>query len=230
MRSFGVMLVPGGSPPPGLPADASALVIDVLRATTTLTYALRNGCARVIPVATPEEGLERAAHFAGAVLGGERDGKVIPGYHLGNSPLEYTAERVAGRTLVFASTNGSRALIAASGRRRVLAAFVNLSAAVNRVRDARDVLIVCSGKLGRFSLEDAACAGAIAVRLRALGARPLGAEARLVETLAPRDAADAQAIVQGSSHGRYLRRLGPEFARDVEACAQVDVIGEAFEV
>jgi 2-phosphosulfolactate phosphatase len=184
----------------------------------------------VIPVATPEEGLRQAARFPGAVLGGERDGKVIAGYQLGNSPFEYSADRVGGRTLVFASTNGSRALLAAGGRRRVLAAFVNVSAAVDRVRDAREVLIICSGKLGRFSLEDAACAGAIAVRLRALGARPLGAEARLVETLAPRDAEETRAIVQGCSHGRYLRRLGPEFARDVEACAELDTIAEAFEV
>lgn len=230
MRTFGVMLVPDAAPPAGLPADAPALVIDVLRATTTLTFALANGAAGVIPVATAEQGLAAAARTPGAVLGGERDGKVIPGYHRGNSPFEYTADRVSGRTLVFASTNGSRALLAAGGRRRVLAAFVNLSAALERVRGAHDVLIVCSGKLGRFALEDAACAGTLALRLRALGAEPRGAEARLVETLAARDAADARAVVQGCSHGRYLRRLGPEFARDVEACAAWDTMEQAFEV
>jgi len=236
VESFAVLLTPHAAP--GSPAalrladpGTVALIVDVLRATTTLTVALRNGAAGVIPAATPEEGAALGRQHPGALLCGERDGRVLPGYDLGNSPFEYAAERVAGRTLVFASTNGSQALLLARGaRERVLAAFVNLSAAVERVRGARHALIVCAGKLGRFALEDAVCAGALASRLRALGARPGNAEAELVEALAPGDAAAAHALVQGASHGRYLRRLGPEFARDVEFCAQLDSIPEAYAV
>ena len=79
-------------------------------------------------------------------------------------------------------------------------------------------------------LEDAGCAGAIGRRLRALGAEPLNPEARLVERLAPEGEGEVRALVQGSSHGRYLRRLGARFARDVEFCARLDAIDRAYAV
>ena len=236
MDSYLVVLTPV-APPSGAAADvlhdptAPALIVDVLRATTTLTVAMGNGAARVLPAATPEEGLALRERHPEALLCGERGGLVLPGYDLGNSPFEYVPERVKGRTLVFASSNGSQALRFAAGRHeRVLAAFVNLSAAVERVRGARRVVVVCAGALGRFALEDAACAGAIAVRLRALGAKPLNPEARLVESIAPRDAGEVRAVVQGSWDGRYLRRLGLGYARDVEFCARLDAIDRAFAV
>src|SRR5262249_59076667 len=117
------------------------LIGDVLRATTTLTVAMTNGAARVLPASTPDEGLALREQHPGALLCGEREGFVLPGYDLGNSPMEYTPERVARKTLVFASTNGSQALRLAGGQsERVLAAFVNLSAAVERVRRARRLL------------------------------------------------------------------------------------------
>ena len=122
MESFAVLLTPRvapGSPAALRLADPGtvALIVDVLRATTTLTVALRHGAAGVIPAATPEEGVALGRQHPGALLCGEREGRILPGYDLGNSPFEYTAERVAGRTLVFASTNGSQALLLARGAR-----------------------------------------------------------------------------------------------------------------
>jgi len=236
VRSYAVLLVPRPA------ADAAtarrlaapgttAAIVDVLRATTTLTIARQNGAARILPALTPEEAFALRDRHPGALLCGERDGRIVPGFDLGNSPLEYESARVAGRTLVFASTNGSRAMALAAGAgRRVLAAFVNLAAALERLAAARDVLIVCAGKLGRFALEDAACAGALARGLRARGFRPANDEARLAESLAPADAAATHALVQGCSHARYLRRLGPEFARDVEFCARLDAVAAAYEL
>ena len=223
---------PAAAPAPDSPGrDATAIVIDVLRATTTLTVALANGATRVIPAGTVEEGFALRREHPGALLCGEREGLLIPGYDLGNSPLEYASQRVAGRELIFASTNGSQALrLAERARRRMIAAFVNAGAVVESVAGASEVWLLASGKLGRFSLEDSACAGWL---IRALAARGFAAEgpaALLASSLAPGDAAGVRATLEGSSHGRYLRSLGGAFARDVEFCARLDLIGAAFEV
>ena len=211
-------------------SGACAVIVDVLRATTTLTVALQHGAVRVVPAATPDQARRLRDRMPGSLLCGERDGRRIEGFDLGNSPFEYEAATVMNRSLVFASTNGSLALLAASrARRRVLAAFVNLSPVVERLRAERDVAIVCAGKLGRFALEDAACAGLLCQRLRERGAWLAGASARSAHSLAPRDAGEVRALVQGSAHGRYLRSLGSEFARDVEFCARLDVVDRAFE-
>lgn len=222
------------APPAGWPRDARActgVAVDVLRATSTLAAAFQNGAVRVIPAATPDEARALAQAHAGALLCGERDGRRIEGFALGNSPSEYGPDVVRGRTLVFASTNGSLALRAIAGcGRRWIAAFVNATAAARALAGASFVLVVCAGKLGRFALEDAAFAGGLCATLEEEGARLEGEAARLVRALAPRDAGEVRALVQGVSHGRYLRRLGGEFARDVEWCARLDAIGQAFEV
>jgi 2-phosphosulfolactate phosphatase len=159
---------------------------------------------------------------------GEREGRIVPGFDLGNSPFEYTAERVAGRTLAFASTNGSHAMRAIAGcGRRLIASFVNATAVTEALARRPLVRIVCAGKLGRFALEDAACAGWLCEQLARRGARLEGPEAHLALRLAPRDAGEVRALVQGSSHGRELRDLGPEYARDVEFCATLDALDRA---
>jgi phosphosulfolactate phosphohydrolase-like enzyme len=89
---------------------------------------------------------------------------------------------------------------------------------------------VCAGKLGGFALEDAACAGLLAAKLKARGATLDGAAASLAERIAPATAAEVRALVEGASHGRYLRMLGAVFARDVDWCAGLDRIDRAFEV
>ena len=218
---------PAQSPGPG----AFAAVIDVLRATTTLTFARSNGAARVLAAGTVEEAFQMRATNPGALLCGERDGRRIPGFDLGNSPLEYTREAVAGRALIFASTNGSQALrLAATARTRLLASFVNASAVAERLARGDEVWLVAAGKLGRFSLEDAACAGWLIRALAGRGFAAAGAAARLALAAAPADAAGVRATLEGCSHGRYLRSLGGAFARDVEFCARLDSIGEAYEV
>lgn len=223
-----VRLTPGDV---AVPARATAVVVDVLRASTVLTVARAHGAARVVAAATPEEARARRAGLPGALLCGERDGRRLPGFDLGNSPFEYDRATVAGRVLVFASTNGSPALRAAAHARRIVAgAFVNAEAAAAAVAADEEVVVVCAGRLGGFALEDAACAGRLVARLAARGARAAGAAAALALALAPRDAAATRALVQGSAHGRYLRSLGPDYARDVEFCAGLDTLAAAFEV
>lgn len=225
------LAAPGAASGPGAPGrDACAVVIDVLRATTTLTFALLRDAGSVAPLLEPEEALAMQ-RTDGALACGERDGRIVPGFDLGNSPFEYTEERVRGRRLAFASTNGAVAMLwARAARRRVLAAFVNLSAVADRVHHESHVVIVCAGKLGRFALEDAACAGLLVERLVSAGASAEGPAARLARSLAPRSADEVRGIVEGCSHGRYLRRLGPAFARDVAFCGELDSVGTAFDV
>ena len=218
-----VALVP---PAPGaLPADACAVAIDVLRATTTLAVARMNGAARVVPFATPAEALAYRSRTPATLACGEREGRIVEGFDLGNSPREFTRERVNGRSLAFASTNGSRALLAASRcRRRLLGSFAALTATVEALATERDVWLVCAGKLGRFALEDAACAGTIAARLAASGGTLANDEAMVCMSLACDDAAAVRSVVTGSDHGRWLASLGDAFAADVDYCATVDTL------
>ena len=214
-----------------VPRGSVAVVIDVLRASTTLTVGLANRARDVIPVATPEEALELKRREPDALLCGERDGRKIPGFDLGNSPREYAAEVVSGRTLIFASTNGSLAMIRARpARRRLLGCFLNANAVVESLAGEDRVALVCAGKLKRFSLEDAAFAGWVTERLAARGARVEDESARFARRLAPRDRFDVRALLEGSSHGRYLRALGPEFRRDVALCATLDHMDQVFEI
>ena len=216
-----VALVP---PAPGaVPADACAVAIDVLRATTTLAVALLNGAARVVPFATPGEALDFRRRTPGALACGEREGRIVEGFDLGNSPAEFTRERVNGKPLAFASTNGSRALLATSRcRRRLLGNFIALSATVAAIERESHIWLVCAGKLGSFALEDAACAGAIAARLAAGGAELESDTACLAATFAPRDADDVRALVTGADHARWLASLGESFVADVSFCATLD--------
>lgn len=142
-------------------------MIDVLRASTTMITALANGAERVVPVADVEAA-RRLARACGpaALLGGERGGVRLAGFDLGNSPREYSAARVAGRTIVITTTNGTAALAAARGAREILvAAIVNRAAAAAAIRRLagadEDVHLVCAGTDGRVSAEDVLAAGAI---------------------------------------------------------------------
>jgi 2-phosphosulfolactate phosphatase len=135
-----------------------AVVIDVLRATTTIVHALAAGCTVVRPCAEVEEACELADRMrAGRVLlAGERGGSPLAGFDLGNSPGEFTARVCSGTTLVLTTTNGTRALVRAAEAERVLvAAFVNYSAVCEQLRqDARPLHMVCAGTEGDVALED----------------------------------------------------------------------------
>jgi 2-phosphosulfolactate phosphatase len=177
-------------------SGVAAVVIDVVRASTTIVTALAHGARGVVPVATLEEAAARACDWpGGALLGGERGGAPPPGFDCGNSPAEYTASRVGGRPIVFTTTNGTRALVAVeAAKRTAVGGFVNATATLRWLaREPTDVLLVCAGETGRFCLEDATCAGLLAERLRA--ARP-GASVS--------DAAQAAGIL----YARYAGDLG----------------------
>jgi len=157
-------------------AGRAVFVIDVLRATTTICAALHHGARAVVPVSSAEEAT-RLAQTLGpedVVLAGERGSERIPGFALGNSPLEMVESAVRGKTLVMTTTNGTAALLAAQAASETyVAAAANLALAGARAhelwRERKDLIILCAGRESRFALEDAYAAGRLAYE--ALGRR-----------------------------------------------------------
>jgi 2-phosphosulfolactate phosphatase len=203
-------------------------VIDVLRAATTVATALAAGARAVIPFESVEETVVRAKAYArGAVkLAGERRMLRVEGFDLGNSPREYTADAVAGRTLLYSTTNGTAALTATHGARRVyFAAFVNAAATAAAVRQAmlpdEPVLIVCSGHERRLALEDVVCAGRL-VRGIAEGRADMvrGDGARVAEATERPFVGGIGSVAYEAMHARSLAAAG--FEADVEACLTLD--------
>ena len=166
---------------PGEIGDAAfrgkaVVVIDVLRANTSIAYARANGAEKLIPTASIEAATRLATSLdrATTLLCGEREGRPISGFDLGNSPLEFTNETVAGKTLIMTTTNGTETIARLDGAREiVVCSLVNVSAVARYLREESELSIACSGKLGAFSLEDAVCAGSLIVRLRDLGVGPV---------------------------------------------------------
>jgi len=152
---------------PGELAGGTVVVIDVLRASTTIAHALAAGCREVIPCLEIDDARQTAARLppGTAVLGGERGGLPIEGFAVGNSPDECHAGSVGGKSLVFTTTNGTRAMLACRLARRVLVgAFVNLSAVCRRLADdagASNVHLLCAGTRGQITREDVLFAGAV---------------------------------------------------------------------
>ena len=151
-------------------SDKTAVVIDVLRATSSMLTALAAGASRIVPVAEVDEAraLKAQLHTGSVVLGGERDGLQIDGFDVGNTPQEFTADRVRGKTVVMTTTNGTRAILLAMPAREVyIAALVNVAATARHLAEHTrgDVVLVTSGTQRRISYEDALCAGAIVERL-----------------------------------------------------------------
>ena len=153
-------------------AGGTAVVIDVLRATTTIVYALDAGAKQFVPCLTIADALAAAEPFSRdeVLLAGERDGLPIEGFDLGNSPAEFTPERVERKTIVFTTTNGTRAINhARSADEVVLAAFVNAAAVVRRLVDREHVHILCAGTDGKMGDDDVLLAGMLVERLQREG-------------------------------------------------------------
>jgi 2-phosphosulfolactate phosphatase len=211
----------------GIPlTGVTAVVLDVVRASTTIVTALAGGARAVVPVATPDEAraIGRQGEAGQVLVGGERGGAPPPGFDCGNSPAEYTPERVRGRRVAFTTTNGTRALLAVEGARRIaVAGFVNATAVARwAAAEAGDVLLVCSGERGRFCLEDAVCAGLLVSRLASEG-RPLTDAARASWALWDRYRDDLDAMLADAAWAQALVAQGR--GADLPLCVAVDVYG-----
>ena len=201
-----------------------AVVVDVLRATTSIVVAFQHGCRSVLPVASAEEAQRARAAAPAAILAGEHGGQRIPGFDLGNSPREFSRDVVGGRDVILATSNGTKTLRAVGGGRMVaIGAFQNRSAVGDwLVARGADSLIVCSGYEGGFSLEDAVCAGAIVDRaVNVASGLTLGDGARACRVLWERFGSDLPRLLPETAWGQRMLSMG--FGPDMEACARVDV-------
>ncbi len=203
----------------------TVLVIDVLRASTSIVAALVNGCEGVVPVASAEEAHRRAAALprGTVVIAGERRGEPLAGFDLGNSPLEFIAERVRGKTVIMTTSNGTQALLAARGAAAVgVAGLVNLGAAAAwALAGGRDVTLVCAGERGAISVEDHACAGLLVDRLqRDKPGAGLSLAAQQALAFGRRYDKDVGRLAEDSSWARHLTARGR--GRDVAACLLLD--------
>ena len=211
--------------------EKNVIVIDVLRASSTIAVALNNGAREIIPVASIESAVKISGSLFGEVTlrGGERNGKTIEGFNLGNSPQEYSETAVKGKSIIYCTTNGSVAM-AKSRYARTLAvgSFINLTATTDFIRNEnKDFLLICAGTtntIGNFSLEDAVCAGMMIQNL--LKADSLEVElsdsAKAAHALSKSFGRSILKMLKTSEHGKYLVEIG--FAEDLKICAQVDSV------
>ena len=200
------------------------VVIDVLRATTTIIKALSNGCTEVIPVATVDEAFDQAKKSVQeeTLLGGERGGLKVDGFDLGNSPREYTRYVVSGKRVILTTTDGTQAFQRVAGCEFVLVGgFINAHAVVQRcVALKADPVMVPAGLRGGFSLEDVVCGGMMLDLLEKRGVALMdGARAACI--LYKAFHRDLPEMARNSEHGRDLIQLGYE--EDLDFCLQTNV-------
>jgi 2-phosphosulfolactate phosphatase len=207
---------------------AIMVVIDVLRATSSIVTALDNGAAGVVPVREADEAIVvmRRLGRERSLLCGERESRLIAGFDLDNSPASYSRERVAGKTLVLTTTNGTRALLeAARGNSTVYcAALLNRAAIVERLVAAEggDARLLCAGSEGELSFEDTLCAGAIVDALvRHNKHLAISDGARVAATVYSANAKRLTTAIASGTHARALIDKG--FAADVASCAKIDI-------
>lgn len=206
--------------------DKNVVVIDVLRASTTVIAALNSGAREIIPVNTIESAVKVSGNLFGDVVirGGERNGKMIEGFNLGNSPFEYTPETVKGKSIIFYTTNGAPAMWKARYAKNLLiAGFVNITAVVNKIKEIKeDVYILCAGKQTQFCIEDAVCAGMLTKLLIDDEETEIEFNDSAVAAVAlfKNYSKNLLKMARTCDHGKYLIEIG--FEKDIEYCTAID--------
>jgi 2-phosphosulfolactate phosphatase len=212
--------------PPNSTPDC-AIAVDILRATTTIATALANGAEAVQVFANLAElNQASASHAPGLTLrAAERGGDKVAGFDLGNSPFDYTPELVTGKRIFMSTTNGTRALQQIQHAPVVLAAaMINLGVVLDYLRQSQPetVWVVASGWEGTYSLEDTACAGAIADGLKDSGCTWGNDEALAAMTLYQTWSDRLEQLFCHATHGQRLLKLNCQ--ADIAYCAQIDQV------
>jgi len=201
--------------------ESIVVVIDILRATSSITYGIENGAEAIIPVANVEDCL--AFRDKGYLLAAERNGEVVKGYDFGNSPFSYTKEKVEGKTIVLTTTNGTKALHLANKKAHqvVIGAFLNLdSLCTYLAAENKNVLLLCAGWKDQFNLEDTLFAGAVVNKLRQ-NFEHFDDSSVAAEDLYLLAKDDLRKYLYKSSHSHRLAQLNIE--DDVVFCLQLNI-------
>ncbi len=205
--------------------NKNAAVVDVFRATSVIVEALRNKARAVVPVVGVEDAMSMAGKFAPGevLLGGERDTVRIEGFDLDNSPRMYTEAAVAGKTIIFTTTNGTRALYNSRGAASVaVASFLNFSAVCAALaRDGRDAVIVCAGRNDNFTAEDGLCAGAMVGELVLRYGFEMTDIAEVMQNMYVTAANDLRRRLDSTTH--YCDIMARGYDEDIRFCLQRDI-------
>lgn len=199
------------------------VVIDVLRATSVMLTAFQNGAKQIIPFQSIDEAKQKAMELpkGSYLLCGERNAKKIEGFNLGNSPLEFIKENVADKKIIITTTNGTKALnICNEAKTIYVGAFLNVDAIVEKVKENEELILLCAGTQGKFSLDDALCAAMIMdgiSKLVTIETDDLGYV--LLQTWQSRKS-DLKELLEGCFHLNYLIKTG--YAKDVDFCLQTN--------
>lgn len=210
---------------PELPSSRCVVVIDVLRATSTIVTALHHGCREIIPVSEISRAWAMAEEKkpGSFLLAGERKGRIIKGFDLGNSPSDFTVEKVKNKSIVLTTSNGTRALKRCDRAKSVLiCSLLNVEAVSEclKFRDSENTIILCAGSDTQPSLEDSVCAGLLIKNMASLRTVPLGEGCEHALSVARRYGGDVNAMLHAAPHGRFLQSIG--FGRDLDDCARLN--------
>lgn len=212
---------------PGSISNQSVVVLDILRATSVIVHALSQGAKELIPVVSVEEAFEqkRKYPFGTTFLGGEQNTQPIAGFDLGNSPQEYTSDRIKDKRIVLRTTNGTKAFhLVSPGKEVVVGSFLNIEATAQRcIALGGDLLIFPSGDEGHFSLEDTVCGGMLIDVILKRGGKDivLTDASQAVRVVFKRFEGNLLEAFQISHHGNKLIGLGR--GDDLPFCAQTNI-------
>jgi 2-phosphosulfolactate phosphatase len=193
-----------------------------------MVTALANGCQAIIPVLTTEEAIQRRVDEPGLLLGGERKALRIEGFDLGNSPFDYTPEKVGGKKVIMTTTNGTRAIRAVAESRQVwIASFLNVESIVHAIfryleknQDIKGIVVICAGSEDRFDIPDTLCAGMLLDKLgKRIITNDLGRAAHMLYNIAKDNLLE---MLKQTEHGRLLLSLG--FEKDVVYCSSANIL------
>ena len=202
--------------------EAIVVVIDVFRATSAIVTAFYNGVSKMIPVATVQEAKEYQAN--GFMAAAERDGEMLEGFELGNSPFGYMNNKVKGKTIAISTTNGTQAIEASrKASKIIIGSFLNLEAVCNYLSNQKkDVILVCAGWKNKFNLEDTLFAGAVVDTLTSTSDFEIECDSAIASkhlyTIAKDD---LYSFLGTSSHRNRLAKLDLE--RDIKYCLTLNL-------
>lgn len=208
-------------------AGKTTVVIDVLRATSTIVTALSNGAKEIIPVASVEFAVKVSGGMFGGhtLIGGERNTKKIEGFALGNSPLEYKKDVVCGKTIILYTTNGTRSIVKAKFSENLfICSFLNIHAVAKRLlKIKKDVEILCSGRNGTFSMEDTVCAGKLISEMQDQSENiELTDSSKASVALSKTFGRSIEKLMKQTEHGMLLLENG--FKEDIKYCSNLNII------
>jgi len=205
-------------------AGKTVVVIDVLRATSVMLTAFAHGALSFIPVETKEKALQKASTLpeGSFMLGGERYTRIVEGFNLGNSPLDYTHERVNGKHIILTTSNGTKALNALKGAKEIfIGAFLNAQAVTAKLSNSQNIALICSGTNNTFSMDDGMCAAMITDLLLKKHHVGLSDMAISLHKAYLSNTGKLKTLLKGCYHLNLLIRNG--FEQDVDYCLQTGI-------